>query len=255
MWDDEGYDDYDYGGDVSTDDEQMRDWFDNGDGSWTDLATGEIWEGDELIGYDLGDGSGNWVDMWGFEYDEASGFWFDTLTGAWINEMGEVISYGGDGPSFPDSMSRDDDPSFLDSISGGTGTGDPGTGFWSAVGDFFKGIFSGGTSDGRGGGGSGGGGGGGFSLGGGSQSQSQAEQRAQQAQQQLARAQQQGAAPQQLAQLQQQALLTQQVAAALRSADSSKTFLIAGAVGLGVYALLSSRREVSRNSSSSPAYP
>lgn len=238
----------DYGGDYSDPGSTVVDWFDNGDGSWTNLADGTIWENDQVIGYDFGDGT--WMDLDGnirgadnqllpgfdasFEYDEASGFWFDTLTGAWINEAGEVVSFGGDAPSFPDSLPGGPDTS-------GDYTPNQGGGFWQSVGDFLGKIFGGGS--GAPGGGGGGFGGGGSFGGGSSGAQQQAQQRAQQAAQQLARAQQQGASAQQIAQLQQQLALSQAVLSRMGGSNVGQTILIAAAVGVGVYALATSRRD------------
>ncbi len=229
--------------------------FDNGDGSWT-AADGSIFgENDELIGWETG--NGNWlgldgvlydsennpIDLHGagetpqnfdgtFEFDETTGLYFDSLTGAWfaVGADGNAVfvSDNINGPSF-------DEMAAAQGILNGSDL-TPQRGFLDTVGNFLGKLFGG-----SGGGGGSFGGGGGGSSGGGSSSQ-QAQQRQQQAQQQLAQAQQSGASAQQIAQLRQQLALAQAAARGSGGLTLQQTILIAAGVGLGVYALTSSRR-------------
>lgn len=260
MFDDEDY--YydtpdDYGGGVEVDpsftDEDGVIWenglpigFDNGDGSWTDTAGNIYDENDQFLGIDNGDGSWWGADgvLYGadntpiadpvldgpgfdstFEYDPATGLYFDTLTGAWFavapDGTPQHVSDNPAGPSFEELATAQ-----------GIATGAQLTttpGFFSTVGSFLGKLFGGSASGGGFSSGSGGG-----SSGGGSSSQ-QAQQRQQQAQQQLNQARAQNAPQQQIAQLQQQLKLTKAAAQQARQFEIAKYFLIAAGAGAVAY--------------------
>ncbi len=178
-------------------------YYDNGDGSWTG-EDGLLYDADgNWIGVDFGDGT--WSDIDGNIFDSDNNP-IGLLDGGTYSDADLAAMISGDGP-----------------------------GFWAGVGKFFSNLFGGPGSGGAGGGGFGGGGG--MSSG-----QSSAQQKAQQAAQQLAQARAMGASPQTLAALQRQLAVAQAALGRTGGAGGQNMILIAAVVGLGVYALTSSRR-------------
>lgn len=249
MWDDDEYYYYDtpddYGGTVV--EEEDDSWIDNGDGSWTDASTGEIYDDmGFFVGWDNFDGTwygsdgllyavdnetiGNGVES-SFEYNPDTDLYWDKLIGSWFTEDGQYVSDNPAGPSFEELADA------RGSYNGETLETKPG--FFDTVGNFLGKIFGGSGSSG------GGGFGGGGSFGGSSSSSGQkeaAQQREQQAAQQLAQARQQNASQQTITNLQRQLALAQGAAAAANRTDWTKPILIAGSLLVGAYAFASLRR-------------
>lgn len=198
--DDYGWSGYDDGGVITG-----EPWIDNGDGSFTDPGTFEIWQDGEIIGFDNGDGT--WTANDGTIFDSDN------------NPIDGPIDVVFSEPDLPGS----------DNSTGG--------GFFAGLGNFLSSLFGGGGG-GNSAGGSAGGGGGGFSGG----QLGQAQQQVNRAQQQLDQAQQNGSSAQVIARLQQQLGLAQQMLLAVQTGDRQKLILIAALAGLGVYAWQSSRR-------------
>ncbi len=205
-YDDEGNWIPDDGGDIITD---PGNGTDEGD-----MITDPNFTGDQDY-FDNGDGT--WTGADGLIYDDQLNWiGIDYGDGTWSNLSGEVFDANGNSLGFLD---------FGDLNTGG--------GFWDGVSNFFSSLFGGKSS-----GGTTGGGGGGF---GGTAGQRQAQQRAQQLSQQLAQARAAGATQAQIAALQRQYAIAAAAAGGSGGLDM-KTILIAAGVGLGVYALVSSRR-------------
>lgn len=207
---------------------------DNGDGSWTDVASGEVYD-------DFGNYLGQHSDLFpdaaqpatddSFIYDPGSGLYYDTLTGLYLDEQGNVISP--DVALFADPNSgltpRDGDP-YQGEILPPTNV-DTGRGFLAAIGDFFGNLLGGSNNANPNTGGNTGG-----NFGGGSSNQQQAQQRQQQAAQNLANA---TANPNttaaQLAALQQQYLLASRAAAAAGGTNWGTIAAVAGAGAVVAY--------------------
>lgn len=169
-------------------------------------------------GIDNGDGSYTDPTTWEiYDYTTGELLGWENGDGSWTNLDGQTLDAEGNPIVLPiDTLPIDD-------VSG--------NGFLDGLSSFFKSIF----------GGNGGAPGGGGNFGGGSQAQ--AKQQEQAAQNRLNQAQQQGASPATISALQRQLSLAQQALAATRSGDASQLFMIAGIVGLGVYALTRNRRD------------
>jgi len=208
-------------------DEYGNTWW--SDGTMTDTE-GYVWENGVNIGYDYGDGT--WQDNDGYVYDDYNNViawgdpneWYtggsggggdDSIYTLPVYNVGTDIGYTNE--------------EIADMIPTGTGEENSGGGFWSSVGGFLSSIFGGSS-----GGGGGGGGGGMVSSGGGGGGGAQ-QPNAQQLQQQLAQAYRDGASAATIATLQAQLRETSQP-------SMLQPILIAGAVGLGVYVLASSRQ-------------
>ncbi len=207
------------------------------DGSVMYPDSGEIYDSSgELIGSDSGFGDGSWYNLDGalfnadnqwvpdifFVQDSTTGQWYDTLTGTYYDDDGKVSELQPRDP--PDTAVDTGGNTVTDlptNVPGGDGSNTGG--FLDKLGNALKGLF--------------GGGGGAGSSSGNSQANQAAQQRQQQAQNALQKAQQSGTAtPAMITALQKQLAAAQSVLAAT-SGGMTKTILVAGLVGLGVYAV------------------